>query len=190
MDGFREEIAQKFSAQDMIKANVAAEEQEMNRLRTQVAEYDERLEELRRLNAKNMEMADNLQKMIESGTRKMEEANAEDEGSQEEQKAAQERLAAISAELEANQERVAEMTTTLGDLVHKENVKVYRNVQAVVSDENKALAEKIDALRAENEAKLNAVMKKNKGVKPLLWITLLATLANIGAWVAWYLELL
>lgn len=67
MDSFMDKIAQKFTAQDMIKANTAAEEKEMERLRKQVAEYDERLNELRRLNQENLVTAEQLRKLVTQG---------------------------------------------------------------------------------------------------------------------------
>lgn len=67
MDSFMDKITQRFTAQDMIKANTAAEEKEMERLRKQVAEYDERLNELRRLNQENLTTAEQLRKLVAQG---------------------------------------------------------------------------------------------------------------------------
>lgn len=73
----------------------------------------------------------------------------------------------------------------LEEHVHKENVRVYRNVQAVVSEEatrrTRELGERIDHL--ENG------MKKNSGLKPLVLITLLLALASLGMQVAQILQL-
>lgn len=66
------------------------------------------------------------------------------------------------------------------DFTHKENVKVYRNVQAVVVDEVKkqteAMAEKNEELVRQNEM----LQKQNRGIKPLVIVTLVAALANIA----------
>ncbi len=59
-----------------------------------------------------------------------------------------------------------EMHRASDEFSHKENVKVYRNVQAVVVEEGK---KQTDDLK-----------KSWKGVKPLQVITLLASLANVG----------
>lgn len=49
MDTFMDKLAQKFTAQEMIKANAAAEAEEMNRLKIQVQEYTECLNRMQRL---------------------------------------------------------------------------------------------------------------------------------------------
>lgn len=63
----------------------------------------------------------------------------------------------------------------LEEYVHKENVKVYRNVQAVVVDQTTAktreLGDRLDALER------NA--KKSKGLMPLALFTLLAAVASL-----------
>lgn len=73
----------------------------------------------------------------------------------------------------------------LEEHVHKENVRVYRNVQAVVSEEatrrTRELGERIDHLESG--------MKKNSGLKPLVIITLLLALASLGMQVAQILQL-
>lgn len=69
-----------------------------------------------------------------------------------------------------------EMHKASDELSHKENVKVYRNVQAVVVEEVK---------------KQSDDLKKNwKGVKPLLVVTLLAALANVALFVLQILGIL
>lgn len=62
MDSFFDKITQKFSAQDMIKANSEAEEKELKRIRDQIAEYDKRLEELKKLNSKLEEYVNDSRK--------------------------------------------------------------------------------------------------------------------------------
>ena len=55
MDNFMDKLAQRFNAQEIIKANSQAEAQELDKLRMQMDAYDECLKEMRRLNLKNME---------------------------------------------------------------------------------------------------------------------------------------
>lgn len=314
MDSFMDKIAQKFTAQDMIKANTAAEEKEMERLRQQIAEYDTRIQEIRKLNLKNLELADNLQAMIDAenariresadaqgaalgqGAALREEAAAVSSGQLEElsQKLAtqtkqltmakletMERLDAlenrlnvrplldemtakigegqtsreliagldchaqldsIAAKLEQQptadeiaakldyrtafegivskldsrptldeiaerlgggeqpeglEDKLAELAQKLDgvkeeltDHVHKEDVKVYRNVQAVVEDENKKLLEALTAAQTEWKEQLAKTEKKVSGLKAVTILTLIAALANIGLWVASMLDLL
>ena len=93
MDTFMDKIAQKFNAQEMIKANAEAEEKELKRLKAQLSEYDARIQEISKLNLKNLEIADQLKAMMDGN---------------------------------------AEKDAQTVENVHKECVKVYRNVQAVV----------------------------------------------------------
>lgn len=185
MDNFMDKLAQKFSAQEMIKANSQAEAEEMKRLQLQVSEYEKILQEMRKLNYKNTELSEKLDLMIGDNAGKIQ-GMKEDE---------QRLIAALrdltdeqtrnrEAELERReaqrleQERAGELKkeadiTTIAELlenkfqraddfVHKENVKVYRNVQAVVVDEIKRSTENAqndkNELKKELEAKLNKVM--------------------------------
>lgn len=316
MDSFMDKIAQKFTAQDMIKANAAAEEKELERLRRQVAEYDLRIQEIRKLNLKNLELTDNLQLMIDAGnammkaytdaqavsgqglrqqaeleaaagvskeqleelsqklstqtkqltmakletmerldalenrlnTRPMLEEMAAklDHPTISEELAARldchEELGRISAELrqqptsdeiaakldyraalegivsklesrptldeivgrlgdlktpEGMEEKLTELVQKLDavkeeltDHVHKEDVKVYRNVQAAVAEENKKLTGAVAASQTELKEQLARTEKKVSGLKALVILTLIAALANIGIWAASIFDLL
>lgn len=274
MDSFVDKMAQKFTAQDMINANIAAEEKELQRLRMQVNEYDARLQEIRKLNLKNLELADNLQAMIDAenarlqenaGTEDRQDFEKEDEigaalaenkvkieemieklmtqtkqltmakletmekldavasriesrlpqenrpmldeiAARLDNRAALEEIAskidsrptlteiteALAAQADAEEpeagggeleQKLDEINAQLTDHVHKENVKVYRNVQAALIDENKKLAEALAMPQADIKAQLDKVDKKVTGLKALAVITLIASLANIALWV-------
>lgn len=180
MDSFMDKIAQKFTAQDMIKANSAAEEKEMKRLRMQVAEYDERLQEMRKLNLKNLELADQLQALIAQGQEKAD-ASAEDgEGVN----TLEQNVQAVKEAMDAQNQKLTEMSEQIMEHVHKEDVKVYRNVQAAVADENKALSENL--LQAVNAT----VTRKTKGIKAAIVLgalSMVASLASVAFWVCWLL---
>ncbi len=74
----------------------------------------------------------------------------------------------------------------LEEHVHKENVRVYRNVQAALSEEVTRKAREL----GERMDRLESGMKKNSGIKPLVIITLLLALASLGMQVAQILQLL
>lgn len=187
MDSFMDKLAQKFTAQDMIKANSAAEEKEMKRLRMQVAEYDERLQELRKLNLKNLELADNLQVLIDQGNEKVKEICIP----QQDQAGSEDTIKLLKQELDANSAKMTELAEQLTDHVHKENVKVYRNVQAAVGDEAKSMVEQLMAAQSiaqtAAQEEMEKLGKKFAGVKPLLIAALAASAINIGMWVLWIL---
>ncbi|MBQ7840974.1 MAG: hypothetical protein IJ390_10915 [Lachnospiraceae bacterium] len=110
-------------------------------------------------------------------------------------------MAQIDASCEKNQETAAvvekieqailehmEAMKTLmkqsDDFTHKENVKVYRNVQAVVVDEVKKQTEAMAAQNEELVRRNEMLQKQNKGMRPLMIVTLIAALANIGLVIA------
>ena len=172
-----DKLAQKFSAQEMIKANSQAEAEEMKRLQLQVSEYEKILQEMRKLNYRNTELADKLDRMIGDNADKI-------QGMKEDEQRLIAALRDLTDEQTRNREAENRKQTDLAaiaellenkfqksdDFVHKENVKVYRNVQAVVVDEIKRSTESAqeermklkselaDELRRELVKKLNKVM--------------------------------
>lgn len=192
MDNFMDKLAQKFNAQEIIKANSQAEAEEMKKLQMQVAEYERILQEIRRLNYKNTELSEQLSSMICDNTDKIQ-AMKEDEQKfmaalrdiTDEQtrnrEADMERRELERIEKEKGAASEMELLTALlqekfqqaDDFVHKENVKVYRNVQAAMTEElrkytesgkagNEALRDAVDSLERDIDKrfgkKLNAVM--------------------------------
>ena len=160
MDNFMDKLAQKFSAQEMIKANSQAEAEELKRLQMQVSEYEKILQEMRKLNYKNTELSEKLDLMIGDNADKIQ-GMKEDEQKliaalrdltdeqtrnreaelerKEEERMEQERAKEIQkqADITAITDLLEDKFQRSDDFVHKENVKVYRNVQAVVVDELK-----------------------------------------------------
>lgn len=121
MDTFMDKLTQKLTAQEMIKANAAADAAELSRLREQTASYEALFEKMKESNEKNAREIDNL---VSGAMTKIEEIKAGTIDTEE--------LKGILDELKKLQSEQYEQLT---DHVHKENVKVYRNVQAVVIDE-------------------------------------------------------
>ena len=193
MDNFMDKLAQKFSAQEMIKANSQAEAEEMKRLQLQGSEYEKILQEMRKLNYRNTELADKLDRMIGDNADKIQGMKEDEQrliaalrdltdeqtrnreaeiGRKEEERIEQERAAENrkQTDLAAIAELLENKFQKSDDFVHKENVKVYRNVQAVVVDEIKRSTESAqeermklkselaDELRGELVKKLNKVM--------------------------------
>ena len=115
MDTFIDKLAQKFSAQDMIRANLAAEAKETKKLREKMESYESLLQEMRQINLKNMESAERVNQLLQESEH-------------------------------ADKEFLQEMFAKTDEAIHTENVKVYRNVQAAVSnaleDQTKLLIEK------------------------------------------------
>ncbi len=155
MDTFMDKLAQKFTAQEMIKANMAAEARENRKLRDQVESYEAIIQEMRQLTLKNMETAERIaayevlvQEMKQLNLKNMEAVErmnsfAENANSltQQVNKIAESGCKSIQKAVEDLQQSPQIDTQFIEDLfaktdetMHSENVKVYRNVQAVVND--------------------------------------------------------
>ena len=178
-----DKLAQKFSAQEMIRANSQAEAEELERLQLQVSEYEKILQEMRKLNYKNTELAEKLELMIGENAEKIQ-SMKEDEQQliaalrdlTDDQTRNREAEIARKAEEQLEQEQVQKIQKQTDisalidllenkfqksdDFVHKENVKVYRNVQAVVVDEMKRCVESLQGERDELKKMLDAKLKK------------------------------
>ena len=175
MDTFMDKLAQKLNAQEMIKANSAADAEEMDQLNSQLREYDECLAQMQQVNkelkAINQEMeklmsetiAPEVTKLSEEGVaalQKLQQENTEKlEALGQQYTAKLEELQQSTEVLDELQKHVDEKLSTTEENVHKECVKVYRNVQAVVVEENEKQTEAIAAKVKENlGSKLNGVL--------------------------------
>lgn len=93
----------------------------------------------------------------------------------------QETVAELTESLEKNQKEIADWFKQADDFLHKENVKVYRNVQAVVVDEVAAKAENI--MKSQEEA-----VKKSR--KPVLVFAVLGFLAAAASLIIQILDIM
>lgn len=196
-----DKLAQKISAQELIKANSQAEAEELQRLQMQVSEYEKILQEMRKLNYRNTELSEKLDLMIGDNAGKIQNMKEEEQRliaalrdltdeQTRNREAELERREEERLERERKQTDITAITDLLenkfqksDDFVHKENVKVYRNVQAVVVDEIKRSMENAQseqsALKNELSAKLNKVMA----------ISVLSMLASAASVILWALML-
>lgn len=187
MDTFMDKLAQKLNAQEMIRANSAAEAEELGKLRNQVAEYNQCLAKLQKLledgeqkleGAKvdgaeiNRLVEESIAKIsdLQKDTESIDEMKAVlaglkdslDAALQEQEQSLSAKLedqkSVVAAQLEDQNKAVVAKLDESNENVHKECVKVYRNVQAVVVEENgkqtESMTNSVDALKG----KLNAVL--------------------------------
>lgn len=150
MDTFIDKLAQKRNAQEMIRANMTAEAVKMEQLQNQMQAYDELMREIRQVNLKTVENVTEVQAVLKECMEKLEamqEANAQSANAQGADK--EQELAQIKELLE-------EKFKQSDDFLHRENVKVYRNVQAAVSDE---LNKQTEVLQSENRQSKNGAGK-------------------------------
>lgn len=245
MDNFMDKLAKRFSAGELIKANGAAEERELQRAKERAAENEKLIQEIRRLNLKNVELLEQVGQLIQCGIEQFEEYDRAGENANQTKEVLQElqeymkeveeaqrtELASLKRDVEKSAEASGNVQDKLADAksvlqedikdvkksiaaidekisgessqdallqeltnnlseeinklkesiklleehVHKENVKVYRNVQAVVVDQASQKAREIgDRLDA-----MERNTKKNKSLMPLTVVTFLAAAASL-----------
>ena len=166
MDTFMDKLAQKLNAQEMIKANSAADAEEMDQLKNQLREYDECLAQMQQVN-KELRMSETIApevtKLSEESVaaiRKMQQENTEKlQELQQEYTTKLEEIRQNTEELEELRKHLDEKLDGSDENVHKECVKVYRNVQAAVVEENEKQTEAIAGKIKESlNGKLNGVL--------------------------------
>ena len=245
MDIFMDKLAQKINAQEIIKANTTAEIQELNGLRSRVAEYNECLDRLQKLVDENAaglkgasrETTAEIKRLVEESLAKIRAIQQDASGLEKlggqigDMKAQVDsvngklgnvdgqlgdmkvqvdsingQLGSMSAQLGEAKGELAnkleqlsvrleerpdenpgdgleERFTAVEENVHKECVKVYRNVQAVVVEESGKQGEAL----AEMSEKLNA-MKGRLGI--VLGISVAALVFSLAGAVLQLLDLL
>lgn len=193
MDGFIDKFAQRKNAQEMIRANAMAEAEEKERMALKISEYEMAIQEMRQSSLQNIENAEKVKALLAESLRKIEEVQKKDDSIKEVKDQLSELLRAQNElsekqntqmqELLESQKTILEelmgtQKTTLEELFHgaedfnhKEAVKVYRNVQAVIEAE----------LPKQTEEIKGAVREKNasKGLTVIGILTLLGVIANV-----------
>ena len=227
MDNFIDRITNRFSGQEVIKANAEAEAKEMKKLRAEaenanktLAEFETCIQEMRKLGLRNAESARAVALLIENAQEVLKaikniEVSERESNTDEIIAGIDKRLAATDDKVvtiidglketdlkisaftgtvaAAINERLESTDKVLNDLretftkgpensnikaelegtVHKENVKVYRNVQA-------ALLEETNKLNDSFKEELKNLKGFNKSILILVIIALLVGLGNLG----------
>jgi predicted phage tail protein len=160
MDTFIDKLAQKRNAQEMIRANTSAETAKMEQMRKQLETYEDLLQEMRKVNLKTAENAAEAQNVMKECMAKLEQLEIPGESGDD------------SAQLlEEIKQLLKEQSDRSDDFLHRENVKVYRNVQAAMVEElNKQTAELKEA-QAQNGT--------SKALLPISILILIGVVADI-----------
>ena len=201
MDMFMDKLAQKLTAQEIIRANSAADTEELNRLRNQIAEYNACLTKLQRLIDEGSEKFQAIQmgkaeSNIEGDIGKIKLSLQQNMselikrlGELDEklavvndpvlevmtglEKSLQEKLQQFDSKLEEQADgQLTEKLSVMEESIHKECVKVYRNVQAVILEES----EKQREAASKSSSEANSTGKK---VGTLLIVSVLALVFSI-----------
>lgn len=127
MDNFMSKLSQKINAQDTIKANFMADMAEKEHMKKQLEEYDAILQSMRNLYLKQeenseafMQVADRLEAWKSAG---------------------------IDGDQSAVLDEIKKYISKSDEFTHKECVKVYRNVQALLEKQDKKLEDCTKALQ-------------------------------------------
>ena len=150
MDNFINKYAQGKNAQEMIRANAMAEAEERERMAARLSEYDAMMQEVRQCNLHTLENAEKVKELLASSLQKIEEVQKIDENVDKVSRADIEEIKALLKEMAGKME---ERLGAVEESNHKEAVKVYRNVQAVIEEALPKQAEEIkEVVRSESEA--------------------------------------
>lgn len=200
MDMFMDKLAQKLNAQEIIKANTAADTEELNRLKNQVAQYNECLDKLRKLidesteemKGASQESAAGIGRLLEESLAKIREIRQESTDAADDKvnglaDSVNTHFDSLNGQLDAVNLNLDNVTNAVSEIrdqmasaqenkkddgleerfasveenVHKECVKVYRNVQAVVVEESGKQAKALEEIAAKVNSfngKLGAVL--------------------------------
>ncbi len=170
------------AADDMIRANEEAQAIEVDTLKDTVLAYQRQIEELKELYDKNRVLVDEMRKMsIETtkGVQDVMKASAQalsdnsnalhdvDFGKMQEdsrkstEEASKKLEEKLTESIEQSQQKIADLLQQSDDFSHKENVRVYRNVQAAVEQllkkQTEDLKEKLDEEKQPSGAAVSGV---------------------------------
>lgn len=146
------------SPDEMIRANGAAEAAQADRLKAEIGAYSRQLAELRALYEKNNALVEKLQVMNASAADSVRSLAEQSASRLEATSTAVEELSGaefqrrIVDSIGGSQQKIAELLQQSDEFAHKENVRVYRNIQASMISElekqTKTLQGSLDDLAA------------------------------------------
>lgn len=182
-----DKLAQKLNAQEIIRANTAADTEEMNKLKNQIAEYNDCLTKLQQLIEDGSTRLQNsradsedINRLVKEAIGKIQAIQQNNEGLEQVGKQISEQLKHMESE---TNEKLGAMSAAVDENTHKECVKVYRNVQAVVVEES---GKQIDAV----EKNANEVKQISGKVSAVLGISVAALVFSLASVVLQILNML
>lgn len=190
MDTFMDRFSHRRNSQEMIQANSAADAARMEQLKQQIAEYDTLLQDMRKVNLKAAENMEQMQKVLQEGFDKIDAVKVQDDFMPEIKKQIEELMQQGNDTQSERETLLSEMKTQLeellpqikkqmdesfqrsDDFLHRENVKVYRNVQAAMTEE---LEKRTNVLTQKQDESI----RKQKALLPVSVVIMLMVIADI-----------
>ena len=215
MDNFMDKVAQKLGAQEMIRANAAAEAAELENLekqltvfKEQMEKYDDCLQEMRKLNLKNIESAQGVQSLAEKAGEKLDQTVGEVEAASVSRiketsdisiaginQPLSESLAKI-AEIKESSDNLEQITEKMSGLQEKQQ-ELFRNLEDFLHTDNVKVYRNVQAAMIEELEKQTAELKEgqekatssSKVLLPFMIVTMIVSVANLVIMIARALNL-
>ncbi len=215
MDNFMDKVAQKLGAQEMIRANAAAEAAELENMekqltvfKEQMEKYDDCLQEMRKLNLKNIESAQGVQSLAEKAGEKLDQAVGEVEAASVSRiketsdisiaginQTLSESLAKI-AEIKESSDNLEQITEKMSGLQEKQQ-ELFQNLEDFLHTDNVKVYRNVQAAMIEELEKQTAELKEgqeraassSKVLLPFMIVTMIVSVANLVIMIARALNL-
>lgn len=215
MDNFMDKVAQKLGAQEMIRANAAAEAAELENMekqltvfKEQMEKYDDCLQEMRKLNLKNIESAQGVQSLAEKAGEKLDQAVGEVEAASVSRiketsdisiaginQTLSESLAKI-AEIKESSDNLEQITEKMSGLQEKQQ-ELFQNLEDFLHTDNVKVYRNVQAAMIEELEKQTAELKEGqekaassiKVLLPFMIVTMIVSVANLVIMIARALNL-
>lgn len=215
MDNFMDKVAQKLGAQEIIRANAAAEAAELENLekqltvfKEQMEKYDDCLQEMRKLNLKNIESAQGVQSLAEKAGEKLDQTVGEVEAASVSRiketsdisiaginQTLSESLAKI-AEIKESSDNLEQITEKMSGLQEKQQ-ELFRNLEDFLHTDNVKVYRNVQAAMIEELEKQTAELKEgqekatssSKVLLPFMIVTMIVSVANLVIMIARALNL-
>lgn len=155
MDNFMDQLAQKYNAGEMIRANGEAEARQMQNLEEQVEAYEAVLQEMRKLNYKNTELTEKMYALVDEGIDKVHNLQLVAGTGEVAPSVINNEMANVVNEVQLYAEAVQKSSDDM------------RSTMALVSAKNEEVSSKVDSLSAQNEEvsfKVDSLSAKNEEV--------------------------
>ncbi len=132
MDTFMDKLASKLNAQEMIRANSAAEAKENERLSKEVEEYKQCLQEMREISLQNSATADEIAELV---------------------KTSMDKIAAVQAESGKSDDVLAAMQSNLGEMLNAIRMNSDKLVSVVSGNSDRVMS----AIEGSSDKVMNAI---------------------------------